>query len=893
MTKKRQLYIENEISEFILDFFNEIEFKTLKEDKEQSLFHFGGEGANLYFSNVDWEVLKSCPIGFINEKILKYDIPKLIVKRFLAGEGKLAVEENYKGVLQKINTLKISDSKNLGYFSDVMASFAMSANVNPTEIRNFSVQLLSYLEYLNRSEITKFPFELDFGISNDCFFFQLHCDNSDFYLENILESSHNVQKNNPFSSLLNEVIGKLDLIEFYTIDNSSKLVISGCWIYHDEFSNTYNHSSLLIHQVNSLRSPIENNGYDIVPRTFFEDELQEHKKQKTLESLPTRFVSEGQPKKRINPMLVKRLYEFLVSKNKKIGDINYEDYEIENLEKDIVDYPDKKALSRLRSSEKEELLSMLKGQNLEILGVAESLKSQIEPDEYLDGMLSSFDEMSSESVAYSVNTTYSDNTLVKGKVDFDEDVALIRGEKEEQNEEKFLVKGEGTEKENDFIKIKGIGSENWSSTKTEIIDKAKEIIKDFKDKMDPRLEVDFGMKTILASKLDLPEDVCEKLVNDLSDTTTDNWVNEGMEAAELSILQRLKLEKAENKLSLREKQVEKMGVLIEALKKDLASAREELGKGNSTLPTNSDGFSMEIDFDELEQNSSMSKDQVLKYLKSSILDQEREYQRILNANKKFQDENKLLYKRLEERGEKIEDLKNQDSNFSNLQQENANLKNQLEGLKSRMEILYEKNKKDTESSVNINEVSKIIEDKERFFEEKMKLSKEVDQLKAILREAERSIKQRELEVKQVNDLVKGKTGIVEKEKFLELERKLEDYKKIGKRFEADLKSSQLMVKAYEQKLKFLNAQLEQSNKDDKKKKRTNLQSGTSDPKSSAKIKHVENMNKRLKEAGEKVQKDLQEKKTELHKVKMENKTLELKLKELQKKLLSLEGKKSA
>ena len=45
-------------------------------------------------SEVDWTKIQEVPKVFFSENILEWDIPQLIFKRLLAGEGSLGSEEN-------------------------------------------------------------------------------------------------------------------------------------------------------------------------------------------------------------------------------------------------------------------------------------------------------------------------------------------------------------------------------------------------------------------------------------------------------------------------------------------------------------------------------------------------------------------------------------------------------------------------------------------------------------------------------------------------------------------------------------------------------------------------------------------------------------------------------
>ena len=184
MDKQRKIYwpgrVPDELKELLANTETVI---TQQEAEAQScIFRYGGPASNIYQKPVDWNDVKTSPVAFINENLFDWDIPKLIIKRFLAGEGGLGPEESYQGVLLKNNSIKIMDASSLGYFSDILTATASELRINPVNVRSFCVMILSYFDYLRKSELVSFPLEVDYGLSQDSFFIQAHCDNNGVFL---------------------------------------------------------------------------------------------------------------------------------------------------------------------------------------------------------------------------------------------------------------------------------------------------------------------------------------------------------------------------------------------------------------------------------------------------------------------------------------------------------------------------------------------------------------------------------------------------------------------------------------------------------------------------------------------------------------------------------------
>lgn len=955
MSKKRQVYIHEVLPDQINDLLvgSNVPLVKNETEKSSSLYRHGGDSGNIFFKPINWNKINQSPLAFINRQLTDWDIPRLILKRFFAGEGELGPEENYKGILQKSGTLKVLDTNSLGYFSDVITSFAVDSKVNPTQLRNFSVMILSYLEFLNREDLINLPLEVDYGISQDGFFLQIHCDKNNFFLENILESVAEPELKNPFVSLLRESIAKVDLLEIYTLEASNKLVLNACWITNPNFTRTDFFPSLVIHQVKHLRGDNKGFGSSVAPTTFYDPELKDFRKAKVAEKLPGKYGEQKTLKEAINPVLVKRLYNFITDSHSRSGySVQESGYSLDVLSKDVEKFPDKEALGRLNSSEREELVRIILENAPEFISQVEEVKSQIESEDYLEGILNSLDSMTYEEAELVLGDSDSsdDSETISGeKEDIGEESQLVKGQREDLTEESETVKGydedfgdesekingefedlgeesqliEGTKEDLTPEKLVVRGTkekeENWKVKKGNVQEKIKGIINDRRLEGATHEEIDKEVKTLIKSELNLSEEKSEKLISNISDAASDEWLKGGVDAVNENIKQRIRIEKMENQLSLREKQVEKMKALIGSLKNEIGGVRKELQIAKGSVLSNAEASVGEIensnypavessdresqqkiisnqaakisDLREEAEGARKEKDQLeqnykteINNLKAKSAEDDRELQKLRNEVHKLGDEKELLHKKVRESVEEVAEIRDSDEDTSAVLKENETLKAQVESLKKRMSFMYENSKSNKDIEIGANEVQKIIEDKERFFEDKLRLTKELDSVKADLRESERLIKQRDLELKEKSDMLKGRPVGEDQDEVMKLKKEMDEFKQAGSKLQTELKASQLKTKSLEQKIKFMTAQLDKYYAASRQKAGVGGSMGSADPKAAIKLKQVETMNKRLKEAGDKASKELIEKKAELHKMKMENKTLELKVRELEKKL---------
>ncbi|MCF8058608.1 MAG: hypothetical protein K9K67_04875 [Bacteriovoracaceae bacterium] len=993
MDKKRNIYWNGLIPEELRDLLSNTGSQLTQEDTERdsSMFKFGtGETSNISLEHVDWSKIDSSPQAFINKDLFEWDIPKLIFKRFFAGEGSLGPEEGYKSILLKSNTLKIIDGNAIGYYSDIITAAASELKINPVRVRNFTVTLLTYLDYLKRSDLVSFPIEIDYGLSQDSFFLQVHCENNGVFLENIVDSAKE-ESINPFDGLVRESLAKTDLLELYTLKSTNKLVITGCWIGNPKYIRNKFYSSLLIHQIDSFQKPISSSGKVVESQPFFNQVLPDLSKISIVEQLPEKYILKENNKQLVNPMLVKRIGQHILKKweGSNITEIP-PDYNSHTLKKDIEDFPGKEMIARLNQSEEVEILKVLK-EGLNVLERdIEEVKRQIKPDDYLEGILSSLERVRPEDVlgvggkleesqtisgsredlteesqrisgsrkdlteesqtisgsredlteesqringsredlteeSQRINGSREDLTEESQRIsgsredlteesqringsredlteesqkntgsseDLTESVQLIKGEN--NKEDKTTIKGEANPEKQKVVKIGGnkeaLKNEVWDLKRLEVAAKIKEKVSNLQTSSLDNVEIDQYVKSIIVEELGVDQGTSEKLVKALSDNLTNEFVNNGLESANENIKQRIQIEKIQNQLSIRDKQVQKMKALIEGLKKDLAQAKnvQEVSR-LKTVESNTD----EVEINIHESTHSSVNEESFEELKGKNIEFERELQKIKNENHKLTTDNQLLMRKLKEGIDEVNGIKDSDEDAWVLKQQNENLNAQIEALKKRLSFMYENSKNNKEVSLGVNEVQKLIEDKERFFAEKMKAMEEITTLKADVRERERLLKQKDLDfIKEVekikNNPVVDENGSMEAK---EKEKENEALKVGLKQLADELKATQLKTKSYEQKVKFLNVQLEKfqarpSNSD-------STSASNVDPIMASKLKQSATINARLKDAADKLKNELTDKKAELHKVKQESRAMDLKMKDLEKKLATILKKTAA
>ena len=801
--------------------------------------------------STDWDKVKNCPVAHLSEENLDIDITKLILKRYFAGEGSLSSDQNYQEILESTGSIKVMSGKSLGAYSDVIASLAEVEGLNLNLIRTFSLQLFTYLDYLNRSELVEFPIEIDYGKSKDGFFLQVHCAQTGLFLENLMESVQDNDMGSPYSSLLKELSFKTNFLEVYTLKSTSRLVFTGVWKLQQE---TMPQSSLLIHQVERFNNK-SGQEIDFDAETFFESDSDKIHKIRAIEKLPEKRVREEQNQEISNPVLVKRIVSFLNKKKNVVDGVLSGEIDKITIKGYIEEFPDKEAIAGLNDHDVEQVLRFL-GDNIEeVEKQAHAIRDQIPEDDYVEGIVKSLEKMSSEEA--------------QSALGYDEDnIQKILGQKEDLGEETQTVSG-GEEAPEEQTRIKGVTenlqSEPWKVKRLEVAKKVESRLRDLRSQGASKTEINNEVQSILRKELNLKEDEGEKFSSALTDDATDDWVRGGLDPLNESIKQRIQLEKSQGQLQVRDNQIKKMKKLIDNMKNELIAKQKELN---------------------LTQGEGSASGE-----RAAQLSDERESEKLNNEIIKLKEENELLHKKWRENQESLGEIRGSDEDVGSLQKENSNLKSQIDALKKRISFMYENSKSNSETSLDASDIEKMVAENDLLKSQKQGFNQELEGLKTEKRELDHKLRTLSAE----NDRLKVKAdnkkmSQEDRQQMIEKDRDIERLKGELKRSQDEIKAYQLKGKSYEQKIKFMSAQLDKASGS-----KSSKSSGptAAESKLASKLKHAETTSIRLKEAADKLNKELGEKKTELHKAKLEAKTMENKVKELEKKLAQNEKKRAA
>lgn len=826
------------------------------------IFSCGDENENLFFQAVDLDHLAGAPCAYVDDQIFKSEVAQMIMRRAAGNVGSLNIDDLKDDLIEKSFTVKVLNEYSIGHISDIVLNFALEREVDAHAVRPFVINLLSYLTLLKKSEIINFPVELDCGFSEDTFFIQVHCKNNAFVFDNIRDSLN--EKSKYSSELFKDILKYTDLLNLFTIDSSEKLVVTGCWFYEGIWEKQKEYSSLILHDIKSLgldKIEVENS-----VNTFLNHSLTNISKHREVQDrLPKKYISkkESQGIEAVNPVKIRGIYKALKDHVRIPVSDHFDADDLDDL---LSTYPRRIQSNSLNKTEKKELVRLLKsGVSLEEEKTLDEeirrVKGKIDNKEYASQVIKSVTELSTDQVrriAGSKEDLSEDIIKVKGSLyeQFDEGIQKVSGVAEVIKDDVQEVESSESKPKNDQDEINERVRASQVFDDEEVWElKRKNVLEKMNIELSSLSEDDFGhdkvdekVEGIFQSELGVNEQDSKQVVKELSESATEQWVEESVDGVNQEIRQRFRLEKVESLLEARIKQVDKMKELITRLK---------IENGN-----------LNVKVREMEKEA-----KVLDFHERRAADADSE------GESQFDQESRNS---VNEGVEQSEESAN--GHHLQLEVENEKLKSQVESLKKKINYMYENSKANAGTNLDTNDIQDMAAENERLKKSIAGFNAEIEKVKSEKRDAEILAQRREKELEAKEELLAKYIEEGNQTSHKKSQEEIRLLKETIKDLNQTNKESVLHAKSYEQKLKFVNAQLERFKKQEKRRAQAGAGSGAVDPKVKNKMKKMEIMQDKMKQAHSKAQKELADKKTELHKVTLENKTLNVKVRELERKL---------
>lgn len=876
MTRKKFKYIYESLPEELKSLLEELGMEISEEVDEDTLV-IGAESGNhitLDQPSSLVEFFKNSGEISLCPEALKDPLFLQMTKNVIKKGGFINVNGMSGGQIDDSENIRMTDHMSVGYYSDIIVTDAFEMGFNFVRVRNYLLNILTYFSYLNKGEIAFIPVDIEYGMNDSHMMVQIHANVQNFVKDYLWEALESHDYKSPFSSLVRDSLRNVDFLSVTYLQSASKVIFTGSWSKKIPLENWF--SSIAIKDIQSFEERKE----ELLSRP----RVKVVKTTVKMESdeFPGRSaqILGGTEDNKKNLVKIKRFVEVIQKVKKSEG------VDPEEVSQDEID----EMLSKMKPEVAD---SLSEDEKAYIADAVRDPKELNKIDAGIDRVLDSFDseryvDLFSESI---------------------EDLSA-----EEVNT--YLKKGEGEEGQ--------VTDEAWQVKKLKIVDDLKANSEEIRKSGCGRSELNTEVLKLVSQELEAIEDDCAPMVDDIADKVTEHMIaekieNSGGDVQALALEHSREVQALKNQVSSANERALRMKKLIDIMKRQIASMAavesklKGLGEGDNLDKADPQGQLEDIDntLDAVSNDADNVEEALNKkilYLKNALDKQIRETKNRESIIDKIRTSNEKI---VEQKDKEIDKLKNRPLmgaaaqaiggdaqtvdgervNAAELQEENQNLKTQLETMKNRLSQLNENMESKTKQIAQKMEgdIMKLRKESQKATLTINKLREEKERVNRLLKKAQQSssmleevrLLKIEANQKQENKKERATAQMAEAGKIRELQDR-------EKQYSEKLKASGLKIKSYEQKIKFLQAQVNSSQGGrDAGKKRPGAKAqagGGNDQKFQLKIKQLETLKAKAEEVTKKAQADLKGVKKDNVQLKQELNATKLKLEELERKV---------
>lgn len=925
MTRKKFKYIYESLPEEFKSLLEELGMEISEEVDEDTLV-IGAESGNhvtLDQPSSLVEFFKNSGEISLCPEALKDPLFLQMTKNVIKKGGVINVNGMSGGQIDDSENIRMIDHMSVGYYSDIIATDAFEMGFNFVRVRNYLLNILTYFSYLNKGEIAFIPVDIEYGMNDSHMMVQVHANVQNFVKDYLWEALESHDHKSPFSSLVGDSLRNVDFLNVTYLQSASKVIFTGSWAKKIPLENWY--SSIAIKDIQSFEER--------------KDELLSRPRVKVVKTtvkmesdeLPGRSaqILGGTEDNKKNLVKIKRVVE-VIQKVKKSEGVDPEEVSQDEID-EMLSKMKPEVADSLSEDEKAYIADAIKDPkelNKIDAGIDRVLDS-FEGERYVDLFSESIEDLSAEEVNTYLKKGESEEGQITDEAWQVKKLKIVDDLK--ANSEEIRKSGGGRSELN--VEVLKLVSQELEA----IEDDCASMVDDIADKVTEQMiaeKIENAGGDVKAMALEHSREV-QALKNQVSSANERALrmkklidIMKGQIASMAAVESKLKglgegdnLDKADPQEQINYLKIQLKNALNDAKAKDIELRKMADATTVEPVAAPVDDVSSAAVEEQLEDidntldvvgNDTDNVEEVLNkkilYLKNALDKQIRETKNRESTIDKIRTSNEKIVGQKDKEIEKLKnramtgaaahalggDTQNVDgerANAAKLQEENQNLKTQLETMKNRLSQLNENMESRTKQIAQKMEgdMMKLRKEGQKATSTINKLREEKERVNRLLKKAQQSSSMLEEEVrllkieanqKQENKKERVAANVAEAGKIKELQDR-------EKQYSEKLKAAGLKIKSYEQKIRFLQAQVNSSQSSRAAgKKRPGAKGqvgGGNDQKFQLKIRQLETLKAKAEEATKKAQADLNGVKKDNVQLKQELNATKLKLDELERK----------
>ncbi len=770
--------------------------------------------------------------GVIHPEHLTHPVLEYLIRRAQSREFSVDMNESYEDFDKKVHSYRFIDPFEEGEIGDQLAHLIFKAGFDPLPFKTFHTAMMGYVAHHVKRRNMMLPIDVQLGVFQGCFAFQVMVSAHLFVREHLVESFGSSDVNNPYHAFLRTCFENAHLFDIATIKSPEKIIFTGIWC-HDQYKLPG--GSLLCHSVPALKTLIKTIHAPLV--ALSKDAAHFHDLHLSGDA-PMRFerkdsFSPDHP--HLANMVIDHCLKAGASAEHSDAKVLARDFAPTNLLEKLNERDWDLINEALGDTSVREMLQA------EVKTVVEGVDEEV------------FEKISKVFSRMSLNEA---TTLVAGKIEEDDFKQIVSGKIDLPDNSVTIVRGSDGQYDPNEI---------WEIKKQNILTKTREKWLSVQDKKLDQDELMRELCLVVQAEVGLTDNLALQIVKGTVDSAVDEVASERLRQQREHIKQQNQDKYFKEEIAKRDKQIRRMKGILDNIKAAPSLKKIEIAPEMANI-LDGDGYSGEIN----PQTVINRLNGELEMLKRQLREREILHERDADTHLRlFED----LEKKMNFYRERSEEDKNLEKEVLSLSRENERLKNQSRLGDTRVEHMSER----------------IVQERTRAQDRESKKLAAVERKVTLLEIEKQRYKEKIDALTQENELLKKANTLAPSQPIVnvpqesknttdqrELLQTIEDHKNKARESDRIIKEQRLKLRQLEQKLKFTSAQLERRSAQPTR--------GAASSSGNANEQRLEKINEKLKHDVSAQLHDLNERKKEAVKLRIENNQLQNRINELERQL---------
>ncbi len=189
----------------------------------------------------------------VSAKLAEFEQGRVILDNYFFKRNSAHLTQAFECFSEKVKQFSITNYLNSGSHFDQTCFDAEAAGFNTLPMRTFLDHSLFYLTYLKQSGTGSVPFEFEYSSYENLFAVSVNMNVRDFFAEYLMDSFGDFNRQNPSQYLMKILSQTCDYLDICYLEKSSKIVLKAFW---NKDPSEVGFSGIALHQIETASQAV-------------------------------------------------------------------------------------------------------------------------------------------------------------------------------------------------------------------------------------------------------------------------------------------------------------------------------------------------------------------------------------------------------------------------------------------------------------------------------------------------------------------------------------------------------------------------------------------------------------------------------------------------------------